>query len=140
MGKLRFTAPGETLPPAVPHAAADVAAAVALGRYCAVAAVERHAGQLEYLYTPTGRQTVASGRDLTSCRLIVGTGGALVRLPDGEATLRLTRGRKGATRLLPPVDARCVLDSHYLIACCGSLSAHFATDAVVRLMRDSTGL
>ena len=48
-----------------------------------VTGVYRHAGQLAYLYTPTGRQTVARGRDLTACRLLIGTGGALTRLPGG---------------------------------------------------------
>ena len=128
------------LPPAVPRTEDQQAAAIALARFCAVQAVHRHAGKLEYLYTPTGRQTVASGRDLTSCRILVGTGGALTRLPDGVASLQLARGREGAARLLPPADARCVLDEQYLMACCGSLAAHFSSDSVVDLMRQSTGL
>ena len=50
-------------------------------------------GQLAHLYTPTGRQTVARGRDLTACRLVIGTGGALTRLPGGAVDpRRLTRG------------------------------------------------
>ncbi len=128
------------LPPALPQTDVEIAAAAALTRFCAVSAMQRHAGQLEHLYTPTGRQTVATGRDLTSCRVIVGTGGALTRLPDGVETLQLTRGREGAARLLPPADALCVLDAEYLMACCGSLSTHFSSDVVVNLLRHSTGL
>ena len=44
-------------------------------------AVERHAGQIRYVYGPTGRQTLAEGKDLTQVKYIVGTGGALTRLP-----------------------------------------------------------
>ena len=105
----------------------------------AVTGVERHAGRLVHLYTPKGRQTVARGRDLTACRLLIGTGGALTRLPGGEAHTRVDT-RRGRRRLLPPADARCVLDRDYVFACCGALSKHFDPEAVVALMRRSTGL
>jgi uncharacterized protein (TIGR01319 family) len=128
------------LPPALPVTAEEIETAVALSHFAAVTAVQRHAGRLAHLYTPTGRQTVARGRDLTACRLVIGTGGALTRLPGGEAILAATRGRHGGERLLPPDDARCVLDGDYIFACCGALFAHFAAGAVVALMRRSTGL
>ena len=97
-------------------------------------------GQLAHLYTPTGRQTVARGRDLTACRLFIGTGGALTRLPGGEAILADTRGKGDGERLLPPADARCALDRDYIFACCGALFAHFEAGAVTALMRRSAGL
>lgn len=37
-------------------------------------AVERHAGQIRYVYGPSGRQTLAEGKDLTQVKYIVGTG------------------------------------------------------------------
>ena len=131
-----------TLPPAVPTTAEEIAAALALARYCAVTGVERHAGKLSHLYTPTGRQTIATGRDLTACRLVIGTGGALTRLPGGLALLERTRARTsaGGERLLPPADAVCALDTSYLFASCGALASHFGNDAVVALMRSSIGL
>jgi len=131
-----------TLPPAVPITADEIATARTLARFCTVTGVHRHAGQLAHLYTPTGRQTVARGRDLTACRLLIGTGGALTRLPDGESLLAETRaGAPGTSdRMLPPDDARCVLDRDYVFACCGALSTHFSAAAVIALMRRSTGL
>jgi len=92
--------------------------------------------------TPRGRQTVARGRDLTACRTVVGTGGALTRLPGGVAILEAVRAGASATadRLLPPADARCVLDRDYLFAACGALSTYFPVESVVALMRASTGL
>jgi hypothetical protein len=113
-----------------------------LARTAAVAGVQRHAGELLQLYTPRGRQTVARGRDLTACRLLVGTGGALVRLPGGVAMLEATRASEAgvADRLLPPADARCVLDGDYLLAACGALSTHFPPEPVVALMRASCGI
>lgn len=128
------------LPPAIPATPDEIATAVLLARTAAITAVHRHAGRLAHLYTPTGRQTVARGRDLTACRLVIGTGGALTRLPDGLAILGETRSKDGGDRLLPPADSVCALDRDYVFACCGALSAYFSGDAVVALMRRSTGL
>ena len=127
------------LPPALPQTEAERGVAMLLTRVAALTAVQRHAGVLAHLYTPTGRQTVARGRDLTACRLVVGTGGALTRLPGGEDVLAGVRSRNGGERLLPPADARCVLDHDYIFACCGVLLAHFPADAVLDLMRASVG-
>jgi hypothetical protein len=128
------------LPPAIPRTDDEVAAALLLARTAAVTAMQRHAGRLAHLYTPTGRQTVARGRDLTACRLVIGTGGALTRLPGGIGVLERTRGREGGDRLLPAPDAVCALDRDYLFACCGALAGYFDNEAVVALMRRSTGL
>ncbi|MDO9556195.1 MAG: glutamate mutase L [Coriobacteriia bacterium] len=128
----------DPLPPALPATSAEVAAAALLARTATVTGMQRHAGALTHLYTPTGRKTVARGRDLTACRLVVGTGGALTRLPDGESMLRAAVG-DGGERLLPPADARIALDRDYVFACCGALSSHFSAEAVVALMRTSMG-
>jgi hypothetical protein len=131
----------ETLPPALPETAAEIAAAVALARTAARVGVARHAGRLVHLYTPKGRQTVAKGRVLTACRFVIGTGGALTRLPGGEAMLEATRAaREGGDLLLPPPDAVCAIDHDYVFACCGALASTFHADAVVALMRRSAGL
>jgi hypothetical protein len=128
------------LPPAIPRTDEEVAAALLLARTAAVTAMQRHAGRLAHLYTPTGRQTVSRGRDLTACRIVIGTGGALTRLPGGIGVLEQTRGREGGDRLLPASDAVCALDRDYLFACCGALAGYFEADAVTALMRRSTGL
>jgi hypothetical protein len=130
----------KVLPPALPVTPEEIHAALSLAHFAAVTAVQRHAGRLVHLYTPTGRQTVARGRDLTACRLVVGTGGALTRLPGGETILADVRAKNGGERLLPPKDAHVALDSDYIFACCGALLAHFPADAVLELMRASTGL
>lgn len=127
------------LPPAIPFTPAEFQAAALLARAATVTAVTRHAGRLTHLYTPKGRQTVARGRDLTACRLVIGTGGALVRLPGGEAALRATLGGPG-DYLLPPADALVALDRDYVFACCGTLLARFEAGAIVALMRASVGV
>ncbi len=129
------------LPPPLPSTREEIAAAVTLTHFAAVTAVQRHAGKLTHLYTPSGRQTVARGRDLTACRLLIGTGGALTRLPGGGAILADARARTGGgERLLPPPDARIALDADYVFACCGALLAHFPPAAVLALLRRSAGI
>ncbi|TDB37985.1 MAG: hypothetical protein D9V44_08035 [Actinobacteria bacterium] len=127
----------DPLPPAVPTTAEEIAAAALLARTAAVTAMHRHAGGLAHLYTPSGRKTVARGRDLTACRLVIGTGGALTRLPDGEGMLRSALDGGAGDRLLPPADARVALDRDYVFAACGVLSTRFPAGAVVALMRAS---
>ena len=58
-------------------------------------AVERHAGIIRYIYGPSGRSTVAEGKDLTQVKYIVGTGGALTRLPH---RIELMEGLRSITR------------------------------------------
>jgi len=128
------------LPPAIPTTPEEKQAALTLAHYAAVAGVQRHAGQLTHLYTPTGRQTVARGRDLTACRWVIGTGGAFTQLPGGEVLLLDVRSKNGGERLLPPKDARCVVDRDYIFACCGALLAHLPGEVVVALMRKSLGV
>jgi len=135
--------PGEhaDFPPAIPTEDEDRDAAARLAHTAAVTAVRRHAGRLVHLYTPRGRQTVARGRDLTACRYVIGTGGALTRLPGGEATLAAVRATPaGGDLLLPPSDAVVVLDRDYVFACCGVLASVFPAERVVALMRVSLGM
>jgi uncharacterized protein (TIGR01319 family) len=131
----------DLLPPAIPATPGEIGVAALLARTAAVTGIRRHAGRLTHLYTPKGRQTVAKGRDLTACRLVIGTGGALTRLPGGESMLRAALAPSGGgDLLLPPADAACALDRDYIFACCGALSTLFAADRIVALMRASTGL
>ena len=128
------------LPPPLPFTPEEIEAARALAHIAAVTAVHRHAGRLTHLYTPSGRQTVARGRDLTACRLVIGTGGALTRLPGGLEILADVRSRDGGDRLLPPAGATCLLDRDYVFAACGALLTSFPAESVLALMRTSTGL
>ncbi|MCX8007237.1 MAG: glutamate mutase L, partial [Coriobacteriia bacterium] len=130
----------DPLPSALPADERETTAAASLARVAARVALERHAGRLAHLYTPRGRKTVVRGRDLTACRLVVGTGGGLVRLPGGEEALRAALARPGDERLLPPADASVVLDRAYLFACAGALLGAFERDAVVALVLASLGL
>ena len=91
---------------------------------CAVAvstAALRHAGVVIDLHPPTGVRQVVRGRDLTAVRWVVGTGGALTRVPGGRETLAsICRGP--GKHLLPPAGARILIDRDYRFSALGTIA------------------
>jgi MutL protein len=97
-------------------------------------AIRRHAGVITDLYTATGKRQVVKGKDLTSVQWLIGTGGALTRVPGGDAVLRsVTRG--AGKHLLPPPDVRVLIDRDYRFSALGTL-AHAYPDEVRSTFRD----
>ncbi|MDR3673640.1 MAG: glutamate mutase L [Holophaga sp.] len=84
-------------------------------------AAKRHAGTLSDLYTPTGRKQIVKGKDLTAVRWVVATGGALTRIEGGAECLRAICTGPGKY-LLPPPDARILIDRDYLFSALGTLA------------------
>lgn len=103
-------------------------------------AVERHAGQIRYIYGPSGRSSVAEGKDLTPVQYIVGTGGAMTRLPHREEIMgRICEYDETGTRLFPTSHAEVLVDNDYIMASLGVLSkAH--REGAIRLLEKSLGV
>jgi len=92
--------------------------------------VRRHAGVVSDLYTPTGRKQIVRGKDLSAVRWVVGTGGALTRVPGGDEILRsICTGP--AKYLFPRPDVRILLDRRYLFSAMGTIAGVYP-DAVRR--------
>ena len=106
-----------------------------------ITAVERHAGHLRYIYTPRGRQTIAEGKDLSVLKYIVGTGGALTRLPHHEEIARRVADcNKNGMMLYPkPGKLQLLFDNHYIMASLGVLSKRYP-EAALNLMKQSLGI
>ncbi len=103
-----------------------------------ITAFTRHAGALRYVYTPSGRQTLAEGKDLTLVKHIIGTGGALTRLPDREELLRkIANCNTNGTMLAPaPDEAKTLFDNDYIFASAGVIAKKYP-QAAIRLMKNS---
>ena len=101
-------------------------------------ALDRHAGKLRHLYTPQGRRTIAEGKDLTAIKWLVGTGGALTRLPHHEQILRtIADCNKNKMHLFPsPGSVRTLVDHDYIMASLGVLSKE-DPESALRLMKES---
>ena len=100
-------------------------------------AIDRHAGRLRHLYTPQGRTTIAEGKDLTTVKYLVGTGGALTRLPHREQILRrIADCNVKRTMLYPtPSTLELLYDNDYIMACLGALSKNYREDAMLLMKR-----
>ncbi|MCL2704009.1 MAG: GlmL-related ornithine degradation protein [Defluviitaleaceae bacterium] len=101
-------------------------------------ALERHAGRLVDFYGPAGKKTVALGKDLTAVKYIVGTGGALTRLPNRVNILKNMLEPRSSPRLGPRTHARVLIDNSYIMASLGVLSAAYG-DKALELMKQSIG-
>ena len=103
-------------------------------------AVERHAGQIRYVYGPTGRQTLAEGKDLTQVKYIVGTGGALTRLPHRVDIMKLIpKDNETGMKLYPGDAVKILVDNDYIMASLGVLSKTHREGAI-KLLGKSLGM
>ena len=105
-------------------------------------ALVRHAGTRRDRYGPAGRMQTAAGKDLTAVKTVIGTGGALTRLPRGREILRKALEElpeRFPAALLPPPEAEVLVDSDYTMAVLGVLSQEHRVPAL-RLLRRSLGL
>ena len=103
-------------------------------------AIMRHAGKYRYIFLPEGRKTFTEGKDLTQVKYIVGTGGALTRLPHRQALLRQMADMNGGTMLYPkPGEATLLFDNEYIMASLGVMSKAYPHEALA-LMKRSMGI
>lgn len=107
-----------------------------LTREAVITAMIRHAGKLRHLYGPTGKKTLAEGKDLTSIKWIIGTGGALTRLPNGPSILKEIPLYNKGDYLFPTMEAQVLIDRDYIMASLGVLSKKYP-NAALRLMLNS---
>ena len=103
-------------------------------------AVERHAGQIRYVYGPSGRSTLAEGKDLTQVQYIIGTGGALTRLPHRVDIMKMIpEDNETGMKLYPPESVEFLVDNDYFMASLGVLSKTHR-DGAIKLLEKSLGI
>ena len=95
-----------------------------LAFYAVQIAVERHVGKIRSIYTPLGHVYIQEGKDLSGLRYIVGTGGIIVQNnTQGEY---IASGALYKNQIVPetlaPIDAKILIDSHYILAAAGLLA------------------
>ena len=101
-------------------------------------AIKRHVGHIKRVYG-AGKNFLAYGKDLSMIKYIVGTGGALTRLPKGEDFLSGVRALNEDLTMYPKVGAKILLDNMYIMACAGVLSIE-DKEAASLLLKESLGI
>lgn len=124
----------EALPP-MPETDEERALVRELTYHAARIALERHAGRYRELYSVTGKQKYAEGKDLTAIQTVIGTGGALTRLPGGEAVLRRVLQSASGRELYPAPESRILLDKNYIMAAAGVLVDDYPLGAARLIMQ-----
>lgn len=92
-------------------------------------AMDRHAGTLIDLYSTSGRKKMAQGKDLSAVQYIIGTGGALTKLPARIDIIKQVIADSNNMKLLPTDSAEILIDNHYVMASLGVLSKTHMDDA-----------
>lgn len=105
-----------------------------LAEKAASTAVDRHAGEMKDYYGPSGRQSIAEGKDLTAVKWVIGTGGALTRLTDGKEILKKVR-QDTRKKLLPTKEAEILIDNYYIMASMGVMSQKYPEAALALLLK-----
>ena len=125
---------------AIPKNEDEIKLVERLAKEAVLKAVERHAGEIRYVYGPSGRTTLAEGKDLTQVRHIVGTGGALTRLPNRIQLMEnILKDNETGMKLYPGEGVDFLVDNDYIMASLGVLSmAH--REGAIRLLEQSLGI
>ena len=122
----------------VPEIPEEMALSAELTAEAVRIALMRHSGRYRHYYGTSGRVTRVDGRDLTRIRWIVGTGGALTRLPNGLEMMRNSLQQTGDA-LLPKQGVALLLDTEYIMASLGVLATTYHQGAW-QLLRQSLGV
>lgn len=116
---------------AVPENEDEVKFVERLALEAVLKATERHAGKIRYVYGPSGRNTLAEGKDLTQIKYIIGTGGALTRLPHRVEMMKsIAKHNENGLLLFPNEEAKILVDNDYIMATLGVLSKNYRQAAI----------
>ena len=87
--------------------------------------LQRHAGRFRDLYSTAGKKKVAEGKDLTKIKYIVGTGGALTRLPGRTDIIKKVIANVKGNEMFPTAEAKILIDDDYIMASLGVMSKEY---------------
>lgn len=94
-----------------------------LAKFCFLTSLKRHAGRIDYIFTPTGRKKVAQGKDLTAVKIIFGTGGILSRSKYKKEVFESLKQLKNSDDLLlPSKEVTFAYDKNYIFANIGVIA------------------
>ena len=106
-----------------------------IGRAAVTAAMNRHAGRLEQVFTPHGEVFLQRGKDLSRVRKIIGTGGILVHHRSPQVILAGTIRPPEEKTVLTPLAGEFFLDKEYIMSAAGLLAREMPTTAFNLLRR-----
>lgn len=120
----------------IPETEIEIAITEFLAFNAAEIAIKRHVGKVKDLYGPSGKITIAEGKDLTAVKYIIGTGGALTRLPNRKAILNNIKMISHKNLLLPNKETIVLIDKNYIMASLGVISKIYPSIALDLMLQN----
>lgn len=120
---------------AIPKTEKEFQVSEEMASVAATVAMSRHAGRIEYLYGPSGRISITKGKDLTAVKWIIGTGGALTKLPAGRKIMESLNHKENSPQLFPR-NGIVLQDRNYIMAAAGLMGGSYP-EAAFALMQES---
>ncbi len=121
--------------PPIPKTSDEIKIVENLTEKAVITSIHRHAGGFRHLFGEV-KKTLAEGKDLTGINFIIGTGGALTRLPNRvEILKKIAQSNKG-DKLLPNNETKILIDNDYIMASLGVLSK-YNKESAIRLLKKS---
>lgn len=99
-------------------------------------ATQRHAGNIEEVYFPTGKVWIQYGKDLTNIKSVIGTGGIFAYGEDPLCVIKAAGFDHSHPESLRPVEPRYYIDQHYILYAIGLLSQSAPVEAL-KIMKKS---
>jgi uncharacterized protein (TIGR01319 family) len=106
----------------------------ALAKMASKESINRHVGTLESEYTPFGKVYVQEGKDLTTVKYIIGTGGPIINSPRALEILKAAVFEEENPTVLKPIKPEFLLDKQYIIAAMGLLGEKYP-EVAIRIMK-----
>lgn len=94
----------------------------------------RHCGTKEKIYTTNGISYLQKGKDLTSVKNIIVTGGSLIHLSNIDEIIKYVLFNERKSESLRPKEANVFIDKKYILASMGLLSQSYPKTAI-RIMK-----
>jgi uncharacterized protein (TIGR01319 family) len=101
--------------------------------------MKRHSGRFINIFGTSGMTRLAEGKDLTRVKYLIGTGGALTRLPSRIAIIERYLNEADDLSLKPAKTTKILIDKQYIMATLGVLSLKYP-EAALTLLKASLGL
>lgn len=115
----------------VPDSKEEVEFDIAMAKICADEAMTRHVGTVETVYSPMGTMYLQTGKDLSTVKHILGTGGVVVN-NDGIVEEMLFNPEKITE--LRPTECKIIIDKGYIFSSLSLLSVRYP-DIALRMMK-----
>jgi uncharacterized protein (TIGR01319 family) len=102
-------------------------------------AVLRHVGRIETHYTPFGATYVQTGKDLTTVKNIIGTGGPIINCNKAQEVLKESLFDSCEPTVLRPMRGKIFIDCKYILAAMGLLAVKYP-DIALSIMKNEIKL